>query len=82
MEFIPIPYFGMIMCFFVAPALTFGFITITKKIKTDVEKLRYQKEIIELEIKKEETHLKTIIEENKKYDRMIEANTGNNQRGQ
>ncbi len=79
MEFIPIPYFGMIMFFFVAPALTFGFITITKKIKADVDKLKYQKEIIELEIKKEELHLKMMTEENKKYDKMIEGATKSTQ---
>jgi len=71
MEFIPIPYFGMIMFFFVAPALTFGFISYIKKTKADVEKKKYQKEILELEIRKEEIHLKMIEEENKKYDKMI-----------
>ncbi len=82
MEFIPIPYFGMIMCFFVAPALTFGFITITKKIKADVDKLRYRKEIIELEIKKDEIHLQMIMEENKKYDKMIRDTTSTTQENQ
>jgi len=72
MEFIPIPYFGMIMGLFVAPAITFGFILLIKKQKSDVEKLRYKKEILELEIKKEEAHIKLIQEENKKYDRIIE----------
>jgi hypothetical protein len=77
MEFIPIPYFGMLMCFLVAPALTFGFIGYTKKIKADVEKKRYQKEILELEIRKEEIHLTMMEEENRKYDRMIESDLGN-----
>ena len=75
MEFIPIPYFGMIMCLFVVPVLTFGFIGYTKKIKADVEKKRYEKEILELEIRKDEIHMKMLVEENKKYDRMIESNT-------
>ena len=65
------------MFFFVAPALTFGFIGYTKKIKAEVEKKRYQKEILELEIKKEELHLRMIEEENKKYDKMIESDIGN-----
>jgi cell shape-determining protein MreC len=77
MEFIPIPYFGMIMFFFVAPVLTFGFIGYTKKIKADVEKKKYEKEILELEIKKEEIHLKMIEEENKKYDKMLGSNMEN-----
>jgi len=72
MELIPIPYFGMIMGLFVAPAITFGFILLIKKQKNDVEKLRYKKEILELEIRKEEAHIKLIQEENKKYDRIIE----------
>ena len=77
MEFIPIPYFGMIMSLLVLPGITFGFIIITKKIKADVEKIKYKKEILELEIKKEEMHLKLMIEENKKYDKLIESNISN-----
>ena len=75
MQLLPIPYFGMIMSLLVLPGLTFGFIIITKKIKADVEKLKYKKEILELEIKKEELRIELIIEENKKYDRLIESNT-------
>jgi cell shape-determining protein MreC len=74
MDFIPIPYFGMIMFFLVAPALTFGFIGYTKKLKAEVEKKRYEKEILELEVRKEEVHLKMLEEENRKYDSMIEFN--------
>jgi hypothetical protein len=71
MEIIPIPYFGMIMFFLVAPAITFGFIGYTKKLRADVEKKRYEKEILELEVRKEEVHLQMLEEENRKYDRMI-----------
>ena len=73
MDFIPIPYFGMILCLFVLPAMTFGFITINKKTKADVEKLRYRKEMLDLECKKEQAHLALLVEENKKYDKMIES---------
>lgn len=72
MEQIPIPYFGMIMSLLVAPGLTFGFILLLKKIKANVEIIKTKKEILELEIKKEEIHLKLILEENSKYDRLIE----------
>ena len=72
MDFIPIPYFGMIMGLLVAPALTFGFIVLLRKQKSDVEKLKYKKEILELEIKKEEMHIKEIEAENRKYDNLIE----------
>ena len=73
MEFIPIPYFGMIMGLLVAPGLTFGFIILMRKVKADVEKLKYRKEILELEVRREEIHLKALVEEGRKYDRMIES---------
>jgi hypothetical protein len=72
MEFIPVPYFGMIMALLVAPGITFSFIYLMRKSKHDVEKLKYQKEIMELEMRKEEMRLKSIQEENKKYDKLLE----------
>jgi hypothetical protein len=60
---------------FVAPALVFGFILLIRKGKHDVEKLRLQKEIKEIELRKEEIHLHTLLEENKKYDRLIDGTT-------
>ena len=72
MEFIPIPYFGMIMSLLVLPGLTYGFILINRTIKADVEKLKYRKEILELELKKEELKIQLIHEENKKYDKLLE----------
>ena len=74
MELIPIPYFGMILSLVVVPGMTFGFILFLKKIRADVEKIKYQKEIMELELRTEETNLKSLIEENKKYDKLIESN--------
>lgn len=71
MDLLPIPYFGMIMSLLVAPALTFGFIALMRHIKADVEKLKYRKEILELEIRKEELHLTALIEENRKADRLL-----------
>lgn len=68
----------MILCLFVLPAMTFGFITINRKIKADVEKLRYRKEMLELEYKKEQAHLELLAEENKKYDDMIESGSNRN----
>jgi len=76
MEFIPIPYFGMIMTLFVAPVLTFGFLLINKKYRTDIEKLKLKKEMLELELKKDEIHMKLIEAENRKLDRIIEEHTG------
>ena len=72
MWFIPIPYFAITMSLFVAPLITFGFIGFMKKQKIDVEKLKYKKEILELEIKKQESDILFLQEENKKYDRIID----------
>jgi hypothetical protein len=41
------------------------------KNKAEIEKLKYQKEIMELEIKKENITLKRLEEENKKYDEIL-----------
>ena len=60
------------MSLLVAPGLTFGFILLLKKIKADVEIIKTKKEILELEIRKEEIHLTTIQEENWKLDKLIE----------
>jgi len=73
MELIPVPYFGMIMSLFVAPALTFGFIVLLKRQKADVEKLRYQKEILELRIREKEMDLRLLEAETLKLDRDIEG---------
>jgi len=53
---------------FVIIALSFR----VKKIKKDkIEELKLQKEIMELEIKKQEDKIKLLEEENKKLDRVI-----------
>jgi hypothetical protein len=64
---------GIVMSLFVAPILTFGFIILLRKTKTDVEKLKYKKEILELEIRKDETRLRMLAEENRKYDKLLES---------
>jgi cell shape-determining protein MreC len=55
----------------VAPAIVFSFIYFLKKGKREIEKMKYQKEILELEIEKEKIRLKSLEEENKKLDRII-----------
>ena len=67
-----VPIFGFVFLLFVAPALVFGFIVLLKKGKTDLEKAKLQKEMKEIELKKEELRLQILIEENKKYDKLIE----------
>lgn len=64
-----------IICLFIgAPGITFGFILVSKKLKRDVEILKYKKEILELEVEKERIREKVLEAENKKYDRLIENN--------
>jgi hypothetical protein len=37
----------------------------------EVEKLKYQKEILELELEKQRNEIKLLEEENRKYDKII-----------
>jgi hypothetical protein len=68
-----IPYVGMFLSLLVAPLLTFGFVIIIRKQKNDVEKLRLRKEMMELEVRKEELRIKSIQEEGKQYDKLIDS---------
>jgi hypothetical protein len=45
--------------------------SIKNKSKAEIEKLKYQKEILELEIEKENITIKRLEEENKKYDEIL-----------
>ena len=67
---------AIICVFVVVPVTVFGFILLGKKEKNKIEKLRYQKEILELELEKEAYKIKLLEEENKKYDRIIGSNRG------
>jgi cell shape-determining protein MreC len=55
------------------PAIVFAFIykNTRNKREKEIEKLKYQKELLELEIEKENRQIKLLEEENKKLDRMI-----------
>jgi hypothetical protein len=55
------------------PAIILTFIrkNIKNKREHEIEKLKYQKEILELEIEKENKHIKLLEEENKKLDKII-----------
>jgi hypothetical protein len=70
MDPVLIPVFGMTFTL-ISSLIIFGFILIMKKRKNDVEKLRLQKEMKEIELRKEEIHHQVLIEENRKYDRII-----------
>lgn len=62
-----------------APAIVFGFIYLSRKQRVDLELAQRKKEILELEVKKAELHLKELAEENRKYDRIIDGSGGNGQ---
>ena len=59
--------------FIVIPKTLFRFIGEQGRHKreTDVEKLKYQKEILELELEKQRNEIKLLEEENRKYDNVI-----------
>lgn len=54
------------------PLIVFGFVLLNLGNKRSVEKIRLQKEILELELQKEQIRLKMLEAENVKYDRLIE----------
>ena len=68
-----VPALAIIGVFIVLPKTIFQFIGDQAKHKreTEVEKLRYQKEILELEIEKQRNEIRLLEEENRKYDKLI-----------
>ncbi|MBU0936668.1 MAG: hypothetical protein KKC64_13700 [Spirochaetes bacterium] len=62
----------VISLFVLAPAIVFGTIYKMKQLKTRVEELRLQKEIIELEVRRKELELYELQERDKhQLDRLI-----------
>ena len=62
---------AILSLFVVLPGIVFSFISHNEKRKTDVEKLKYQTEILKLEIERENTKIKLLEAENKKLDKII-----------
>jgi hypothetical protein len=69
MEFVSI--IAVLSLFVAAPAIVFSFILRLNKNRNETKKLQYQKEILELELKKEELQIKRLEAESKQYDRLI-----------
>jgi len=67
---------GTIALFVVLPKIIFDFIRKSKLLKKEeeLEKLKYQREILELEIKKQLNEIKMLEDESKKYDKIINGN--------
>ena len=55
----------------VAPGILFSFIYKITKDKHELKKMQYQKEILELEVEKQNNQIKILEEENKKLDQII-----------
>ena len=66
---------AIVALFIVLPRTIFSFVSknVKHKRETEVEKLKYQKEILELEIEKENMHIKFLEAENKNLDRIIDG---------
>jgi len=62
---------AIISVFGIAPAILFSFLYKTTKDKHELKKMQYQKEILELEVEKQNNQIKLLEEENKKLDRVI-----------
>ena len=64
---------AIIAIFIVLPKTIFSFISKNNKEKrdTELEKLRYQKEILQLEVDAQNNKIKLLEQENKKYDNII-----------
>ena len=62
---------AIISVFGIAPAILFSFLYKITKDKHELKKMQYQKEILELEVEKQNNQIKILEEENKKLDKII-----------
>jgi hypothetical protein len=63
--------FSVFSVFIAAPLIVFGFILFMRKSKNRLEEMKLKRDILQLEMAKEQLHLETMREENRKYDRII-----------
>jgi hypothetical protein len=66
---------ALVSIFIAAPMIVFGFILLAKRGKNSVEIMRMKRDIAEIELRKEEAKARVLVEENRKYDRIIEGRT-------
>jgi hypothetical protein len=69
----PAGILAIIGIFIVLPRTILSFVSKnnTQKRQTELEKLKYQKQILELELEKQRNAIRLLEEENKKYDNII-----------
>ena len=60
-----------LLIFIGLPSLVFFFVRSIQRDKSEVDRLKARKEVLELEAKVEEARAKALAEENRKYDRII-----------
>ena len=67
---------AIVIVLILLPKTIFDFIrkNSAQKKQAELEKLKYQKEVLELEIQKQTNEIKLLQEESKKYDRIIDGN--------
>ena len=63
---------SVLSVFIGAPLIVFGFIFLSRKSRRDIEMLKCKRDMLELELEKEEVRLKLIEAENRRYDRLID----------
>jgi hypothetical protein len=64
---------SLLTIFGLAPLIVFGFIFLSKRSKNQVEIMRLKRDIADLEVQKEEAKARVLIEEGRKYDRIIDG---------
>jgi hypothetical protein len=62
---------AILSIFIALPGIIFTYAYKSKKDKTELKKLQYQKEILELEIRRDNRRIRLLEEENKKLDKII-----------
>jgi hypothetical protein len=62
---------GSLFFFVGLPAVVFFFVRLILRDKTEVERLKAKKELLEAEAKMQDAKARTLAEENRKYDRII-----------
>jgi uncharacterized membrane protein (DUF106 family) len=62
---------AIISVFGITPAILFSFLYKITKNKHELKKMQYQKEILELEVEKQNNQIKLLEEENKNLDKII-----------
>ena len=63
--------FASLLFFVGLPAVVFFFVRVILRDKTEVERIKAKRELLEVEVRMEEARAKSLAEENRKYDRII-----------